>query len=387
MFLTKTVILKINFPDNDLVETMQKYSEGMNHVSKVLFENGKTMGAMKLQKLVYPYLRENLGLKSQMSCNIPRQVAGCYKTLKEQIKTKRSHWQQVEFSPTSMTLSYKRDFTIDENIVKITTLNSSRKAYAILNYDYAKQYFDGSWKYQASEVVKHNDGNYFFHLSIEKEIPDKNIIEASTFMGVDVGINYLAVASTTDKKCKFFAGGKIKNLRNHYRSMRTRLQSKGTLSAKRMLKYISGKEKRLMRDVNHKISKEIIKFALENNVSVIGLEDLTGIRDAALTKVHKKRRHTHSSWAYRQLQTFIEYKAREAGILTHYIDPAYTSQTCIRCNHISKNNRNRLSFECEICGYQNNADLIGAMNIEHKTRDFRYILESQGCMSAAQTIA
>lgn len=381
MFLTKTVILKIANPDDDLVETIQKYSYGMNYVSNVLFDNGKPMGAMKLQKIVYSHLRENLELKSQMSCNIPRQVAGCYKTLN---KDKKAKWQQVEFAPTSMTFSYKRDFTIDENTVKITTING-RKAYSILNYDHATQYFDGSWKYQASKLVLHKDGNYYFHLSVEKEIPDKSITDASTFMGIDVGINYLAVASTTDKKRKFFAGGEIKNLRNHYKSMRARLQSKGTLSAKRKLKYFSGKEQRLMRDVNHRISKAIVKFALENKVSVIGLEDLTGIRTATINKVSKTNRHTHSSWAYRQLQTFIDYKAKEAGILTHYVDPAYTSQTCTRCNHISKNNRKRLEFRCGKCGYENNADLNAAMNIEHRARDFRYILESQGCQSATHT--
>jgi len=383
MFLTKTIILKIANPDKDLVETMQKYSDGMNYASEFVFDNGKPIPAMKLQKEVYSYLRETLKLKSQMSCNIPRQVAGCYKTLKKQKKPK---WQKVEFSPSSMTFSYKRDFVIDEDTVKITTING-RKAYSILNYDYAKQYFNGSWKYQASKVVKHKDGDYYFHLSLEKEAPDKEITDASTFMGIDVGMNYLAVASTSDKKCSFFAGGEIKNLRNQYKSMRKRLQSKGTLSAKRMLKYISGKEKRLMRDVNHIISKEIVKFAIENNVSVIGLEDLTGIRDSTLFKTPKKRRHNHSSWAFRQLQIFIEYKAKEVGIITHYVDPSYTSQTCIRCNHISKNNRNRLSFRCEKCDYVNNADLIGAMNIEHKTRDYRYILESQGCMSATRTNA
>jgi IS605 OrfB family transposase len=383
MFLTKTVILKIEKPDNDLVETMQKYSDGMNYTSNILFDNGKPMGAMKLQQIVYSYLRENLGLKSQMSCNIPRQVVGCYKTLN---KDKKAKWQRVEFAPTSMKLSYKRDFIIDEHTVKITTYNG-RKAYSIQNYSHAIQYFDGSWKYQASKLVLHKDGNYYFHLSIEQEIPDKNITDASTFMGIDVGINYLAVASTTDKKCKFFAGGEIKNLRNHYKSMRTRLQSKGTLSAKRKLKYFSGKEQRLMRDVNHKISKAIVNFAFDNNVSVIGLEDLTGIRTATINKVSKRNRHTHSSWAYRQLQTFIEYKAREVGILIHYIDPSFTSQTCNRCNHISKDNRNHLTFICKKCGYENNADLNGAINIEHRTREFRYILESQGCMSTTHTNA
>ena len=61
--------------------------------------------------------------------------------------------------------------------------------------------------------------------------------------------------------------------------MRSRLQSKGTLSAKRMIEHLASKEKHLMTDVNHCISKTIVKFAIENGVSVIGLEDLIRIRD------------------------------------------------------------------------------------------------------------
>ena len=94
-------------------------------------------------------------------------------------------------------------------------------------------------------------------------------------MGIDLCINFLAVASTTDKRCKFFAGGEIKNKRNVYKNMRSRLQSKGTLSAKRMIKRLVAKEKRLMKDVNHRISKAVVKFAVENGVSVIGFENLT----------------------------------------------------------------------------------------------------------------
>jgi hypothetical protein len=45
-----------------------------------------------------------------------------------------------------------------------------------------------------------------------------------------------------------------------------------------MIKYLAGKEKRLMKDVNHCVSKAIIRFAVENGVSVIGLENLTVIR-------------------------------------------------------------------------------------------------------------
>ena len=243
------------------------------------------------------------------------------------------------------------------------------------------KFFYGTWIYSASKLCLHKNGTYFFHLCCEKEIPDKSITDASTFMGVDVGMNCLAVASTTDKKCIFFAGGEIKNHRNMYLNERQRLQKAGgrylgTRSSMRVLENLSGRETRFMTAVNHVTSKRVVEFALNNKVSTIGMENLTGIRERI--DVPKEFRYEHSSWAFRQLQTFIEYKAREAGMAVVYVDPSYTSQTCPRCNHISRSNRNGKTFHCQKCGYETHADRAGAMNIEHRTRDFRYSLESQG---------
>lgn len=58
----------------------------MNYVSEIVFDNKKVIPARKLQSLVYNHLREELGLKSQVSCNIPRQVAVSYKTIVELVK-------------------------------------------------------------------------------------------------------------------------------------------------------------------------------------------------------------------------------------------------------------------------------------------------------------
>ena len=60
-----------------------------------------------------------------------------------------------------------------------------------------------------------------------------------------------------------------------------------------------------------------------------------------------------------------------------YVDPKYTSKTFSRCGHI--NDKKGLKFVCKMCGYELNADLDDARNIEHRTRDFRHTLESQGC--------
>jgi len=373
----KTIILKLDCPDTGILDqTIQAYTDGMNHVSAVVYALGKPKGSVALQKEVYPTLRGVFGLKSQMACNVVRQVTGTYRTLQQQVKIKKSEWQEIEFAPTNMTFSFRRDFTIDGDQIGLTTLEG-RKIFRFLRYPYMETYLDNSWKFGASKLVKHRDGAYYFHLCCEKEADTREVTESSNFMGVDVGQSFLAVASTTDKKCKFFCGGEAKNLRNIYSNMRKRLQSKGTRSATRMLKHLSGWERRLMTDMNHCVSKEIVEFAVQNDVDVIGLEDLTGIRNT--TKTHKKQKYTHHSWAFYELQTFIEYKARERGITTIYIDPAYTSQTCPRCKHISKNNRHRKSFVCECCGFALHADLIGARNIESRARTVRYSLEVQGC--------
>jgi putative transposase len=283
MQLTKTIILKLDSPDDNLGKLLSVFSQGMNYASQIVFANGKPMGSGRIQKLSYRYLRNELGLKSQMCCNVARQVAGAYKTLQDQVLSQQAEWQLLEFSHTSATFSFERDFGFSKGTLSITTLEG-RKKYKLLNYAYAQKYFDGSWKYSASKLCLHRDGSYYFHLACEKNIPDKKLTDASTFMGVDVGINCLAVASTTDRKCKFFAGGEIKNHRNIRSKERRRLQKAGgrylgTRSSMRVLRNLSGRETRFMTAINHNVSRRLIEFAIENNVSVIGMEDLTGIRN------------------------------------------------------------------------------------------------------------
>ena len=46
------------------------------------------------------------------------------------------------------------------------------------------------------------------------------------------------------------------------------------------------------------------------------------------------------------------------------VPPQYTSQTCPCCGHVSKDNRQtQAKFQCVECGFEENADLVGAINI------------------------
>ena len=62
--------------------------------------------------------------------------------------------------------------------------------------------------------------------------------------------------------------------------------------------------------------------------------------------------------------SMLEYKQRMLGGEVLYVPAPYTSQTCPKCNHRSQGNRkSQKCFKCEACGYKNNADHVGAMNI------------------------
>ncbi|MFN4262021.1 MAG: transposase [Gemmataceae bacterium] len=66
-------------------------------------------------------------------------------------------------------------------------------------------------------------------------------------------------------------------------------------------------------------------------------------------------------WAWRQLQTFVEYKAKACGIAVEYVEPAYTSQTCSSCGGLGKRSKHR--FECPHCGLRAHSDLNASRNL------------------------
>jgi putative transposase len=63
----------------------------------------------------------------------------------------------------------------------------------------------------------------------------------------------------------------------------------------------------------------------------------------------------------------LEYKMAWKGHILLFVDPKNTSRTCPKCRNTSKKNRkNQASFLCVRCGYKENADVVGAINILQK---------------------
>lgn len=110
-------------------------------------------------------------------------------------------------------------------------------------------------------------------------------------MAVDLGLKVPAVAVTDDGKIRFFGNGrKNKYMKRKFYTQRRELGKRKKINAIRRL---GDKEQRWMRDQDHKVSRSIVNFAIENEVAVIRLEKLTKIRQTTRTSRKKRKELTY----------------------------------------------------------------------------------------------
>jgi IS605 OrfB family transposase len=193
-------------------------------------------------------------------------------------------------------------------------------------------------------------------------------------MGVDLGVKIPAVIHVATKGTRYLGHGRSQRMmRRRFYARRKQLQRAGKVRAVRKSQ---GKERRWMRDVNHKRSRQIVNHARSQGVGTIRLEQLAGIRQrthqrTARTsrgaKRSQARKHNRmiATWPFYQLGTFIAYKAERVGIRVEQVDPAYTSQTCPACftRHKAQDRR----YVCSDCGWTGHRDAVGAINISRRT--------------------
>src|SRR6185436_14303330 len=101
----------------------------------------------------------------------------------------------------------------------------------------------------------------------------------------DGNITLLPDNIATDSDGTIHQGKALKNSRYRHRSLRNKLQRKGTHGSRRRLRKLAGQERRFATWVNHNLSKRIVAKA-EGTKRAIALEDLTGIR----TRITARRR-------------------------------------------------------------------------------------------------
>ena len=338
-----------------LDRSMVQYSLACDRISEAIFQT-HNLNQAQLQEQLYEELRDRFGLKSQMACSSIRTVIAKYKT----ILSEEHKWIQPKFKKPQLDLVWNRDYSLVQGVFSVNTLDGRIKA--PFDIKGMEQYFDkDKFKFGTARLVC-SKRKYYLHIPVTSEVPDCETAEICNVVGIDRGINFIAVSYDSKGKSSFFDGGKVKHKRAHYKELRTELQKRGTASARRRLKKIGQRENRWMNDVNHCVSKALVTSNPSKTLFV--LENLKGIRGAT-EKVRRKNRYVSVSWSYYDLEQKLKYKAQRNSCLVINVDPRYTSQCCPKCGHIEKSNRDKKlhCFCCKNCGYRSNDDRIGAMNL------------------------
>jgi putative transposase len=113
----------------------------------------------------------------------------------------------------------------------------------------------------------------------------------------------------------------------------------------------SRREKERVYQALHRVSTQIVEKARANKEAII-LERLKGIRYAHPkgNGEGKARRRRIALWPFRQLQSFIQYKAAWAGVPLDYVSPSYTSKRCHARPRPQRCDKHRASREDKMSG-------------------------------------
>jgi len=326
-----------------LKQTLERTNQACNFISEQAW-NTHTFGQFRLQKLTYATTKASFGLTAQIAVLCAKKVSAAYKLDKKTQRRFKPHGS-VAFDDRILR------WYSDRQVVSIWTVDGRQKIPFACG-ERAGQLLNSR---QGESDLVYCDGSFYLFATCNVEEPAP--IDVDGVLGIDLGIKNIAV----DSDGEVFSGGVVNGLRHRHRRLRVKLQSKGTKSAKRLLKARSKKEYRFASDTNHCISKRLVAKA-ECTKRAVAVEELTGIR--SWIKARKPQRATLSSWTFAQLRSFITYKARLAGIPVIAVDRRNTSITCPACGCVDRRNRrNQSTFSCVQCNFAGFADHIAACNI------------------------
>ena len=220
-------------------------------------------------------------------------------------------------------------------------------------------------------TVSSKQGKWFVSIQTEREV-ETPVHPSTAIVGIDMGIARFATLSD---------GSYFAPLNSFKRQEQALVKAQRAMSRKQKFSNNWKKAKanvqkihahigNARRDYLHKATTTISK-----NHAMVCIEDLQ-VRNmfksaAGTTETPGKNVRAKSGLnkaildqGWHEFRRQLEYKLAWNGGQLVAVPPRNTSRTCPCCGHVAKENRlSQARFECVACGFEENADLVGAINV------------------------
>ena len=220
-------------------------------------------------------------------------------------------------------------------------------------------------------TVSQSCGKWFVSVQTEREVVHP-LPAATTAIGIDVGIARFATMSDASFLAPLNSFEKHQQrLANYQRRMSRKVKlSNNWKKARAKIQKIHNHIANARKDFLHKATTTI-----SQNHALVCIEDLQ-VRNMSKSAKGNSEKHgkmvkqksglnrsiLDQGWG--EFRRQLEYKMAWQGGILLAVPPHNTSRTCPCCGHIAKENRlTQARFACVDCGFEENADVVGAINI------------------------
>lgn len=220
-------------------------------------------------------------------------------------------------------------------------------------------------------TVSLSSGKWFVSIQTEREV-EQPVPQATSVMGIDMGVARFATFSDGSFLTPLDGFKKHESRLRRYQLVMSRKTkfSNNWKKAKAKVQRIHARIGNARRDYLHKATTTISK-----NHAMVCIKDLqvrnmsksaAGTADAPGKNVRAKsglnKAILDQGWF--EFRRQLDYKLAWSGGLLIAVPPHNTSRTCPCCGHVSADNRQtQAKFACVECGFEENADVVGAINI------------------------
>ena len=213
-------------------------------------------------------------------------------------------------------------------------------------------------------------GKWFVSIQTERELQQP--LPRGGAVGIDLGVVRFATLSdgTFYAPLNSFKRHQIRLRKAQQAMSRKRKFSNNWRKAKERVQRIHARIGNARRDYLHKTST-----AISQNHAMVCIEDLqvrnmsrsaTGSAETPGKHVRAKAGLNRSilDQGWFEFRRQLEYKLSWNGGSLILVPPHNTSRRCPLCDHVSaQNRRTQQRFQCMACGFEENADRVGAINI------------------------